>query len=366
MSPRLQRWGLGFLAWTLLALLSICQMAVLSRTLDRAVDWGRVIPWRLIDWYSCALFTPGFFWLARRYPIGRQQWIRNVPIQLAAAAVATVLKFTLQHGILVGVLGWPDPPLLDVIVRGFITENIAFWCVIIAVHAIELHGRVRERELLTARLQGRLSEAQLEALAARLHPHFLFNTLQGISTLVYRDPAAADAMLGHLSTLLRGTLQRAPRHEVTLGDELALLEEYLAIIQVRFGDRVTLVRQVAPDALPGLVPHFVLQPLVENAIEHGIAARAGAGRIEISAERRADRLLIRVSDDGPGLPGSSTPPPDGVGLGSTRRRLAELYGAAARLELGEGAGTGGGTTALLDLPFHDAPRAATLTEPVPA
>lgn len=364
MSPRRQRWGLGFLAWTLLVLLSISQSAVAANTAGRVVDWGRMVPWRFIDWYSCALFTPAFFWLARRYPIGRQQWARNVPIHLGAAAVATVLKFTLEHSILSGLLQWTDLPLGRLIVTGFISENIAFWCVIAAVHAIEFHGRVREREVLTSRLQARLSEAQLEALTARLHPHFLFNTLQGISTLVYRDPAAADAMLGHLSTLLRGTLQRATRHEVTLADELALLEEYLAIVQVRFGDRVTIERRIEPGTLPGLVPHFVLQPLVENAIEHGIAARAGAGRIEIAAERQADRLLIRVTDDGPGLPSSTASPPDGVGLGSTRRRLAELYGASARLELNGRAG--GGTTARLDLPFHEAPREMPRTEPVPA
>lgn len=344
------RWLLGLLIWTVLALLSASQWAVSLAADGKPVVWAPLLVNRLADWYSCGVFTPLFFWLARRYPIDRQQWFRRLPLYLAIAAALTPVKFALQRGAVVGLLGVDFPPLSGMLTHAFISENIAFWCVIAAVHALVFHQRVREREALTARLQVRLSEAQLDALTARLHPHFLFNTLQGISTLVYRDPAAADAMLGHLSTLLRRALARGPGHEVPLADELALLEDYLAIVQVRFGERVRVSRVIEDAARPGLVPQLLLQPLVENAIEHGIARRAGSGTIAIEARRQDGQLRIVVRDDGPGMAG---PAVEGVGLGSTRQRLEELYGGTGRILLDNA--TGGGLTVTVLLPWHEAP-----------
>lgn len=358
MRSTLHRYGLGFLAWTVLALLSASQYAVALGAEGRAFEWGSLVLSRLVDWYSCAIFTPLFFWLARRCPIDRPRWPGPLALHLAVAAAASVAKFAIQRWVVVEVIGQPFPPLSQALARGFISENIAFWCAILAVHAIEFHQRVREREVLTARLRARLSEAQLDALTSRLHPHFLFNTLQGISTLVYRDPAAADAMLGHLSTLLRRALSRGQGHEVTLAEELALLEEYLAIVQARFGDRVVVEREVDSSALGGLVPQLVLQPLVENAIEHGVARRAGAGRVAIRVRREGDRLRITVTDDGPGL---ARPAPEGVGLSSTRLRLGELYGDTGSLALEPG--TAGGLVATVTLPFHDRPVSPAIVEP---
>ncbi len=357
MSSKLSRWGLGLLAWTVLALLSACQWAVGMSAQGQPVAWGVLITDRLIDWYSCAIFTPLFFSLARRFPIDRERWVRNLPVHLLAAAIATPLKFAIE-GWALQLVGIRHPPLEQVLARAFITENIAFWCVILAVHAVEFHQRVREREILTSRLQARLSEAQLDALTSRLHPHFLFNTLQGISTLVYRDPAAADAMLGHLSTLLRKALSKGQGHELTLAEELALLDEYLAIVQARFGERVAIQRQIDGTALASLVPQLLLQPLVENAIEHGIARRAGAGRIGIRVVREGDTVRITVSDDGPGL---ERPAPDGVGLSSTRLRLEELYGSKGSLALEPG--SGGGLVATVIVPFHEKPVSLSVTEP---
>jgi two-component system, LytTR family, sensor kinase len=348
MRTALKRWLLGWLAWTVLALLSASQWAVNLGADGRPVPWGTLIPNRLVDWYSCGLFTPLFFWLVRRYPIDRARWLRHLPLQLAVAGLASVGKFAIQRWVTLHLVGQPFPPLGIPLERGFISENMAIWCVLAAVHAIEFHHRVREREVLTARLQARLSEAQLDALASRLHPHFLFNTLQAISTLLYRDPAAADAMLGHLSTLLRRALARGQGHEVTLAEELALLDEYLAIVQARFGDRVRLRREVDETALTGLVPQLLLQPLVENAVEHGVARRAGSGEITIRAAREGGTLRIAVADDGPGL---ERPAQEGVGLGSTRLRLGELYGAAGSLALGPG--PEGGLVAMVTLPFHE-------------
>lgn len=341
-------WVFGAIAWTVLALLSASQWAVSLAADGKPIFWGPLLINRLADWYSCAIFTPLFFWLARRFPIERQRWLPHVALNFGSALVLTPLKFAIQHWVMADLLRQNFPPLTQMLTHAFISETIAFWCVIAAVHALVFQQRVREREALTARLRVRLSEAQLDALSARLHPHFLFNTLQGISTLVYRDPAAADAMLGHLSTLLRRALGRGQGHEVPLSEELTLLDEYLAIVQLRFGDRVRITRNIDPAALPGLVPQLLLQPLVENAIEHGIARRAGAGAITIAARREGAALTVAVSDDGPGL---VEPRPEGVGLGSTRLRLEELYGSDGRLTLESGAGF----TVTVVVPYHEQP-----------
>jgi len=349
--PTWLRWTLGFLVWTVLALVSASQLAVYLAIEGQPIEWARIIPDRLVNWYTCAIFTPIFFVVARRWPIDASSWSRHVPFHLALCAVASLIKFVAEREILVRALGRSDIARADMLQRGFISENIAFWCMAAAVHAIEFHRRVRERDVLSARLEARLSEAQLESLTARLHPHFLFNTLQAISTLVHRDSAAADTMLGHLSTMLRRMLRSRPRHEVPLAEELALVEEYLAIAQTRFGDRLTIRRDIAPDVVTGLVPYLVLQPLLENAFEHGIALKAGAGSVVIRALREADHLRITVADDGHGP--RAAPAREGVGLGTTRARLAELYGGRAALTIA--AGPTGGTVATLVLPFHTAP-----------
>jgi signal transduction histidine kinase len=354
------RWGAGFLAWTVLALLSVSQTAVWLAADGRPIDWAWLTVSRFTDWYSCAIFTPLLFWLARRSPLGPGQWWPSLPVHLVAVAILSLVKFVIQRAVVVGVFGYDSPPLQRMLAGGFIMENVAFWCVVGVVHAIEFNQRVREREVVASRLSARLSAAQLEALSARLHPHFLFNTLQAISTLVYRDPAAADTMLRHLGNLLRRTLQRDRGHEVALTAELAMLDEYLAIQQVRFGERLTVTRLIDPASGAGLVPHFVLQPLVENAIEHGIARRAGAGQITISARRDGESLSVTVVDDGVGLSADGAKR-EGTGLGATRQRLRELYGDRATLTL-ESVPTGGAAARLL-LPYHEYPVAV---ERVPA
>ncbi|HYH81808.1 MAG TPA: histidine kinase, partial [Longimicrobium sp.] len=201
--------------------------------------------------------------------------------------------------------------------------------------------------------QASLSEARLQALKMQLQPHFLFNALNAISTLIHRDPEAADQMLASLAAFLRHTLATAEAQEVPLAEELRFLELYLEIEQVRFGDRLQVAMRVERGARQALVPHLILQPLVENAIRHGIATLVGGGRVEISARRDGDHLRLRVRDNGVGLAATrDSDRVEGVGLASTRGRLDQLYGASHQFTLSEP--EGGGTLADLRIPFHTA------------
>jgi LytS/YehU family sensor histidine kinase len=204
-----------------------------------------------------------------------------------------------------------------------------------------------------ARLETRLAEARLETLTAQLQPHFLFNTLHAISTLMHRDVEAADTMLARLGDLLRRTLDGRDRPEVPLAEELQLLDAYLDIARVRFEDRLTLDVRIATETKGALVPRFVLQPLVENALQHGIGSRQGWGRVTIQARRDGERLQLSVSDDGPGaaLQGNGFPR-EGIGLTNTRQRLRERYGANHSLQLTNG--EDGGFLVAVDIPFRTA------------
>ena len=332
------RWLAIFGIWTFLGLLSAAQSVIYLRHIGQPVPWGEVLASRLSDWYTCALFTPAYIWLVRNYPLDRRSWPRTVTVLIGATSVFVVIKYVLYAQLGVWTQGWfangsairtLESRFTSSIASSFITESIAFWAVIAVLYGWEFYSRMRERELQTVRLRAELSEARLAALAAQLRPHFLFNALHGVSTLMHRDVEAADAMLANLAGLLRRTLQPSrdgDRHEVTLREEAETLNLYINLVAERFKDRLT-VRVAIPDELSrAVVPHFVLQPLVENAFEHGIARKAGPGKVEVAAERIDGMLRLTVSDDGPGLAGNTQSVREGVGLSNTRRRLRELYG----------------------------------------
>jgi two-component system, LytTR family, sensor kinase len=200
-------------------------------------------------------------------------------------------------------------------------------------HAVLYYRESRDRALAAANLETRLVEAQLKALQHQLHPHFLFNTLHAISTLMHRDVEAADRTLMRLSDLLRITLENTGQQEITLKVELEFLSKYLQIEQTRFADRLVARFDVHAETLDAFVPNFILQPLVENAIKHGFARKAGPGHIDISARRDGDKLLMEVRDDGMGLSEDAlTALQKGIGVSTTRARLQHLFGADYRFE----------------------------------
>jgi signal transduction histidine kinase len=347
-------WLAAFGVWTALALLSAIQNVIFLRSINETVAWWPLLFSRLADWYTCAIFTPAYFWLVRRYPIDRGHWKVSIPLHLVTTSAFVVLKYVLFRE----VLRWLEPSragasLGDILARSFIFESIAFWCLLGVVHAIVFYERFRDREVQAADLRAQLAASQLDSLVARLHPHFLFNTLQGVSTLMHRDPRGADTMLNRLSELLRRTLHRGDRQEVPLSEEMELLEHYVGIMQIRFGDRLVFVSEIDPVVRGALVPHFILQPLVENALQHGIARRAGTGRVMVHGTRQGDSLVLRISDDGPGLPADQAAyPPEGIGLSNTRLRLSQLYGPRQSLTLRPI--PGGGMMVELVLPFREA------------
>ena len=347
-APSLPLWIFGLVAWTTLGLLSAAQRIAGALYLGRPAEWGTVLANSLADWWSCGLFTPAFVWLVRRFPIRGGGWWKAALVHVAASAVFVVCKVTIYAPI----FRWINPGVhrstAEMFAFGFYGDFLGYWAAIGVLHAVEYYREARAREVEAASLDGALRAAELETLRAQLQPHFLFNTLQAISTLIHRDPPAADRMLTDLGDLLRTSLTSAAAQEVSLADELAFLRRYLDIMAVRFGDRLEVTVSVPDDLLPATVPSLALQPLVENAIRHGMANRDDVGHVLVDARRENSRLMLAVTDDGPGLP--SGPAPDGVGLANTRERLRRLYGAEGSVEVR--ARAGGGTISTLAMPLR--------------
>ncbi|HZB44051.1 MAG TPA: histidine kinase, partial [Pyrinomonadaceae bacterium] len=231
--------------------------------------------------------------------------------------------------------------------------------VLVFAHASSYYRRYREGELRAVQLQAQLSQAQLQALKMQLHPHFLFNTLHSISALVHKDPEAADRMIARLGDFLRLTLENSGTQEVTLQKELEFLQCYLEIERIRFQDRLTTRMEIDSRSLDSRVPNLILQPIVENALRHGIAPRSTPGRIEISAKRNNGSVRIEVKDNGPGISAISATNGrfrEGLGLTNTRARLEQLYGEAHRFELAND--PHGGLTVTLEIPAHGKQAAA--------
>lgn len=281
-------------------------------------------------WYASFLSAPVFVWTARRIPLDRRHAWRSVAVNLALIVGLTLLTSWAQYAVTYrdAVLA---PGLAGYLRIALITGMLPFFAVAAIAHATVAVSRAHEREVEAQRIRTQLAESRLAALTAQLQPHFLFNTLQGISTLIPRDPIAADAMLANLSDLLREVLRRGQEREIEFQEELAVLQPYLEISRQRFGDRLSVGVTCAEAARRALVPFFILQPLVENALRHGIEAHAGTGAIAVDAHREEGRLVLTVTDDGPGAAAGENG--RGVGLTNTIARLRELYGDSQSLDI---------------------------------
>jgi two-component system, LytTR family, sensor kinase len=308
-------------------------------------------------WYPWVVLAPFVFLVCRRFRFDGETWGWSAAVHLPSSFIFGGLWTLLRWGL--SFIPWVDERPLSIeriAVAHFYLWFLSYW-ILVGVHeAWRNYRRFTQGELRASQLEARLAQAQLEVLKGQLHPHFLFNTLHAISTLIHRDPDAADEMLAQLSDLLRMTLATVGVQEVPLQQELEFLRRYLDIQQTRFADRLRVIVDVPPDTLDVRVPNQVLQPLVENAIHHGVDARRGDGLVEIRARAEGDMLRLEVRDDGPGLKttagGAPKPAGSGIGLSNTRARLHELYGPKSALELADY--PAGGTLVSLLIPLRRA------------
>ena len=359
---RTARWGLIFVCWTVLALFFAGQVYLHNVYVGRPTSWWRVLAVWLVCLYLWALLTPLIIRLALRFPVGRGSYLKNVGIHMLAGVSLSLLQIGAYVVITHLLFSNPNRPypltraFRGLVVQEFHASLVIYWSVVGLTHAYDYYRRYRERErraaqleLEAARLETQLAQAQLDALRAQLHPHFLFNTLNTVSVLMQEDVAAANRTLVRLSELLRLTLRSTDAHEVPLKQELEFLRSYLEIEQTRFQNRLRVRMDIDPAALDAQVPNLLLQPLVENAIRHGIAQRVEAGTVEIRAARRNGAVELCVRDDGAGVRGDEQCG-SGIGLANTRARLAKLYGDAHRFELAPA--EGGGLAVTISIPFH--------------
>jgi len=351
MQKRWSRFLLGFCFWTLLGLSFASQFYISSAKAGLEVTWTQAVNYALADWYVFALLSIPVIQLARRFRFEGSNRMRS----LAAHAVASVF-FSFAYMVLRALVGqWQSQAAFNDVFKPLLVKTwhfnlLIYWVIVTVSHAFDYYRKYREREFRASELEKRLVQAKLQALQMQLNPHFLFNTLHSISSLMHKDVEAADRMIARLSDLLRAALEGAETQEVTLRQELELLQLYLSIEQIRFGNRLTVKMNIAPDTLEAQVPNLILQPLVENAIRHGIEPRARPGCIELLAHRQDGTLALVVSDDGGGL-GENGTIKEGVGLSNTRARLRELYGATHRFELVRG--QSGSVRVELSIPFRE-------------
>lgn len=323
-------WGV----WTLVAIFFTSQVTLQSQVYPNPTPFYRVLMWQLFSGYVWFAISPIILWLGRKFTFEDGNWKTSVPVHLGASIVIAISQLGIDAFVLpkLGYMASAGSAPYFEIFKKFLLVNVHFgvaiyWGVLGVQQVIKYYRKYRERELRTSQLEARLATTRLQVLKMQLHPHFLFNTLNAISELIYRDPESAERMISDLSDLLRMSFENLEVQEIPLKQELEFLEKYLEIELTRFHDRLKVQMQIAPETLDASVPNMILQPLVENAIKHGIAPRATGGQINIGAVRENGHLALTVSDNGLGVPfGDVENLTEGVGLSNTRRRLKHLYG----------------------------------------
>lgn len=340
------------LGWTLVGLAFAGQLYLTQAKVGAPVTWKFALIRSLADWYTFALLSLPAIQLARRFPLGSAPLHLLVVLHLLASVVFSLVWMLLRAGLTVWLDGKPfGETLRYALVATLVFNMLVYWVVVVATHAAELYQQTRLRERRELELERRLTEARLQALQMQLNPHFLFNALHGVSALMYRDVDAADTMLVRLSELLREALHRTDRPWVALRDELAFLDRYLGIELIRFSGRLTVRREIEGGTLDLQVPNLILQPLVENAIKHGIEPQARPGTITLRSRRvEPGRLRLEVEDNGKGYD-PAKPVDSGIGLTNCRDRLDQLYGEDASLELQSG--QDGGLRVVLEFPVAE-------------
>lgn len=354
---------LGFVGWTLFGVFFALQNYVNAIYYGQQISLGNTLAVWLICGYAWMFLTPLVVRLAERFFIESGRVWRTLAIHFLAGSVISLVQLSVFIFVRQWLIGNPNKPFSfsrdfqRLFIGEFHVNLLIYWIVVGIWHLRLINRRYLEREretarlaLETAQLETRLAQAQLDALKMQLHPHFLFNTLNSISVLMRDDAAAANRMLIRLSELLRIALKSKSSQEVSLKDELEFLRGYLEIEQVRFQDRLQIDFDVDKETLDARVPNLILQPLVENAIKHGIAPLAKAGKIIIKTHRQNGFVELAVSDNGAGLCDSANEANNGIGLKNTQERLKKLYGDEQQFEIRSN--EGGGLQVKIKIPFH--------------
>jgi two-component sensor histidine kinase len=355
-----RRAALLFSGWTLVSIIfaGISYAAAIGEN-NKEFGFVSALRLNLVKFYLWATLAPFLFSFSRRFPIEfRPLNLRNLllyfPALISFAGIHQVIHLAVLWSI---TPRWRRqfPALIDCYRAyfgfGFYIDLIIALLIVIAVHALLYYQNFRASELAQSSLKSQLAQAQLRALKMQLHPHFLFNTLHSISSLVLEDPPKANSMIARLGDFLRLTLENSDQQLVSLKEETEFLRCYLEIEQVRFGERLTVAFELEPQTLSAQVPHLILQPVVENAIQHAIAQRATRGHINIKAKRLNSSLLLEVRDNGPGITSKSDlSATKGVGLSNVRARLHQIYGSDFHFEIGNA--RDGGLAVVIEVPFQ--------------
>ena len=361
-NPKLnwRRAGSLFIGWTLVSIIfaGISYAAAIGEN-NKEFGFVSALRLNLVQFYLWAILTPFVFRFSRRFPIElRPLNVRNLmlyfPALISFAGIHQVIHLAVLWSI---TQRWRQryPALIDCyrayFAFGFYIDLIIALLIVIAVHALIYYQNFRASELAQSTLKTQLADAQLRALKMQLHPHFLFNTLHSISSLVLEEPSKANSMIARLGDFLRLTLDNSDQQLVTLKEEAEFLRCYLDIEQVRFGDRLTVAFELEPQTLSAQVPHLILQPVVENAIQHAIAPRAARGHINIKAKRFDSSLRLEVRDNGTGITSKTDLlGAEGVGLSNVRARLHQIYGSDSHVELSNA--SNGGLIVVMEIPFQ--------------
>ena len=320
-----------FGAWTLFAIAMAAQAHYIQQAVGHPITWSRAFRVEFVESYLWAVLTPLILWAAKRFPVDQRGWYRMAPVHLMVClGISTAQKLVYV------MVSPPESPqwqvhdlkgLARLLLATLDYSVLIYGIVLLIYYAVNYYRRYQEGRIRTSQLEAQLTQAELQALRMQLHPHFLFNTLHSISTLVRDEPDAAEAMIARLSELLRLALETAGAQLIPLHQEVEFAERYLEIEQIRFQDRLEVRFDIDSETLDAEVPNLILQPLIENAVRHGLG-QCPVGRLEIRSRLSGPKLLLQVIDNGAGLGAQPLPTggSTGVGLANTRARLATIYG----------------------------------------
>lgn len=344
--------GIAFVFWTMLALSYSASSVFSSISEGHPVQWSRALTWNFSDFYLWMLLTPLVGWLGRL--TAKQGWRRFWMLHLPSSVLLAVGQSLLMLSVFWSICGpspsGDEPSFANLLhIEGIYKFHLAllmYWVMLVVLRGMASRHSLRDERLRNAQLETQLAQSQLQVLRMQLQPHFLFNTLNAISALTLADPSQAKLMIARLSDFLRLTLEERQVQQVSLAREMQLLDSYLGIQKVRFQDRLVTHVDMG-DTGNAMVPSLILQPLVENALRHGLLAKTGGGELRILARRVGGDLHLQVEDDGLGLPERG--PVEGVGLSNTRARLRAMFGDAAKMDLSRR--QQGGTRVDVRLPF---------------